>query len=609
MGKHFIMFKKHYLFLLLVPVLIYIQFEILKSHLKFGFSDVDWGFLAFYHKSKLLFPNSLENFVNTFKVWGVYAHQSYYIGIMSDFLGLDFQSFQLVTNLFKILATIAAYPLFYIITKSRLAAILSVILFSFSYPAIGSMYTTVTSSDYTAVLSAVIFLWLYSVVVERKINSWIFNISMLMLFILTLFLSTERAYPLIALLLISEIFLLVKNRFSKAYLRVSLRRVFILFSPILVVLTIFPSMVFSFLSANGVNLIRSIQEGDLVQLLRPLLALGSIVVPSDLWKYFGVVKLANIGDYLTYFFQVPFVSFITVSIITGLIIFKKKFLFIIQSLVVIFTVAIFVFIFRIHIKNLLDLPMFSAALVGGYIFAFGLISFIHWLKYQQDERILRGIFIGIFSAFLFIILSWLGSDIYLNFSGVHRYLTFPALAICLALGSLFALLIRKLREGSSFVRVLSFVPFLVMLLIVIIWSFQTTNYFKEQLTHGFGAEDQQLMRKQLVMLTSDLNSKQPSLFYFDFSEDAERGYYYDNTLLGGFSTWMLWHPSINLNDQIKPSVFWNDFDHLKKLYIKEGEKGFKINEELYPLNRFYAFKLKDKRIIDIKEDLINKLND
>src|SRR3989344_7298588 len=113
---------KNILFLILIPVVIISQLIILEPHLRYGFSDVDWGFLFYYKEHKANFPNIFENLYQTFLRWGVYTHQQYYIGIQEYFFGLDFQKFQITTHVFKTLATISAYPLFLIIPRNYISA-------------------------------------------------------------------------------------------------------------------------------------------------------------------------------------------------------------------------------------------------------------------------------------------------------------------------------------------------------------------------------------------------------------------------------------------------------------------------------------------------------
>ena len=84
------MFRRHlvkYWYLLIFAIFIIVtQAILLKPHLKYGFSDVDWGFLTIYKTQN---PYTLTQFIDNFKEGntkgGVYTHQIYYIGIQSEF--------------------------------------------------------------------------------------------------------------------------------------------------------------------------------------------------------------------------------------------------------------------------------------------------------------------------------------------------------------------------------------------------------------------------------------------------------------------------------------------------------------------------------------------
>ena len=123
--------------------------------------------------------------------------------------------------------------------------------------------------------------------------------------------------------------------------------------------------------------------------------------------------------------------------------------------------------------------------------------------------------------------------------------------------------------------------------------------------NGFGVADKKLMREQLLGYLNNLSDETSSLFYFDFIEDNGRGYYYDNTLLGGFGTWMLWHSSIDFNKSLTPKVFWNNPEVLKaSIQIENGKKVIVFDKKKYDVNNFYAFKLRNNKVIDIKDSIL-----
>lgn len=600
--------KKYSIFIGACIIVIISQIILLEPHLKYGFSDVDWGFLSTFKQYRQLYPNIFENFFRTFISAGVYTHQAYYIGIQGDFFDLNFNAYHIVIHVFKILATILAFPLFLIITESLAAAFVATILFAFAYPAVGTMYTVVTSSDYTGVLALNIFLAVYWWTIKKNKLRWYWLIGTLVLILVTLALSTERMYPIFFWLAGGELILLICHKFSREYIKKAYKRILVIFSPALITIVFFPGLILGFLSGNGVQLFNSIGAGNWAHILRPLLAMGSLIIPFNLWHYLGVAKINNVQEYLNFFLRGPMIIFAIFSLIVGIVIFKEVKRFIIWSVITNLLLAFSIYILAVNHIGHFDPFIISPALIGGHTVIFGLLTFIHWFKYQQKEKLLIGIFAGIFCAFSYILLTWVSADNYLNFAGVHRYLTVPALSICLSLGCLMILMVKKLKEKEITERFFLF-PLLILIPLILIWSNQITDFFQGQLKQGFGATDQQMMRRQLLEISTNISNKEKSLFYFDFTDDNDNGYYYDSTILGGFGSWMLWHKSINFNRELAPAALWNNFEKLSSTkQVKNGQLGFNVYEHFFPISNFYAVKLKDKKVIDIKNEILKKLD-
>lgn len=579
--------------------------ELLKPQLQFGFSDIDWGFLNIYKQLNLQKSGFIDKFVQN---WGVYAHQTYYIGIQERFFGLNFEYYQITAQVFKILGIIATYPLFLIITGSIPASLASTVLFAFSYPAIATIHTVVTSSDYSAILSMILFFWFYIYLIRHSIKKKVFLFIGSILFFLTLFLSTERMYPIIAWLIVIEIFLLFFYRFSKTYLEVAVKRILIFFSPMAAIFLIKAGGFLDFLTSNGGQLVRDILSGNLSHFIRPFVSMGSMIVPQSLWKYFGEPAINNFSDYMHFFQTGPLIAFIIMTIIFCLI-FKRSLIFIVQILIVVISSSILTFFLVSTQKNNFDVLFITPALIGEYMVAFGFISFIYWYKSQQREKLLIGISVSLILAFIYILMTWIAADIYLTPIGVHRYLAVPVLLTCLAIGSTIALMAKKLWCTSKYTKIFVFAPFLILIPVIIIWSSQITNFLQGELKNGFGVSDKQLMRTQLLSLLGNISDDEQSLFYFDFNDDQDNHYYYDNTILGGFGGWMMWDPRINFSDKLVPVAIWSKFDQLTAAKAqKNGTLGFQISDHFYSLQNFYAFKLKDKKVFDIKEQILDQLD-
>lgn len=586
--------KKYLLFLILAVFITWSQLILLKPHLQYGFSDVDWGFLSIYKTEN---PYSPSQFIEFLKrggtLGGVYTHQIYYIGIQEHFFGLDFKSFHLTTHFFKILATLSSYPVLFVISGSGLVALIGTILFGFSYTGVGTMYTVVTSNDYLAIFLMNIFLTIYFYIVKKNTGNWFYLLGLLIFLVLALFWSTERIYPLPLFVVLLELFMFwTKRKLEKN----SLKRIFVLLSPVIIIFIIKPTIFLSFVLDHGVEIAQRVSLGNWNLILTPFIALGSIIVPHNYTKY-----LLPPGSIFT---------FTVVTLILGLTIFKRPLKNTLHILLITSVFSIILYILASHfVDHLITQESIIQALVGFYILAIAIVSFNYWRR--EKERIFLGLFIGPFSAFLYIFLTWIGAATSEVFAGVHRYLTIPALFMSLFLANLFGIIflkLWKLPQNIKYLKILSVAPLFLFILFININVKEIQYFFNYQLISGFGLSDKQIMRSQLLNYLNNLSEDKSSLIYFDFTDDNNNGYYYDNTLLGGFGSWILWYKKINFNKNLVPITFWNNTPLLKSSYLeKEGRIGFLYNKVFFEMKDFYAFKLKDKKIIDIKSEILNHL--
>lgn len=603
------MLTKIFIFLFLSIIVIFTQLKFLEPHLQYGFSDVDWGYLSIY---KTTHPFSLSQFINYLQTngttGGVYTHQIYYLGLQGDLFGLDFRSYNLTMHIFKILATIFIYPVFLIISGSSLIAFVSTILFAFSYSAVGTMYSIATSSDYSAVFGMNIFLIAYLYIIKNSIAS-LWKISVVMsLLLLTLFLSTERMYPLPLFLIIIELFL-VLNQKSWSHRKIIYKRMTIIILPLLLVFLAKPIIFLDFFLRTGIQLMTRIVNGNWNLLLTPFIALGSIVVPFNATHLLGVAKIDNFLNFFDFFISGPLPVLFLITFLASIFIFRRPQVILFQIMILTIVSSVFLYITASHfVDNLLTMESITQALVGFYTISFALVSFKYWL--QNKDHSLIGLFAGPLFAFLYTFLTWLGAATSEVFFGAHRYLTIPALLMSLFLGTLFSLICLKMFnffKNFRYIKLISFTPFIFIILFINLNVGEVNTFFSYQLYNGFGVSDQQYMRSQFNSYLNDLSGERPSLFYFDFSGDNLNSYYYDNTIRGGFNTWMLWNSKINFNKALAPDLIWNQPQVLKSsVTIRDGKKGFLYNGKFYVGENFYAFKLKDRKVIDIKDTLLKE---
>lgn len=596
-----------YLFLL-VLVIIISQIILLEPHLKYGFSDVDWGFLSIYKTQN---PYTIHQFIKNIEIGGtlggVYTHQIYYIGIQNDIFGLNFKSFQITAHVFKILAILSVFPLFLAISGSSLVAFIATIIFGFSYSTVGTMYTVVTSSDYSAIFSMGIFTLLYWYIVKRNIGNWLILFLLFLLLILTLFLSTERMYQLPLFIALTEGFLVwQRQKLNKN----TVKRLLVMFMPLILIFLAKPMIFLSYFLSHGGEIVQRISAGNWNLLLTPVIALGSIISLPEYTKFLGVPRMDNFGSFLDFLISGPLLILILVTIAFATLIFKKFYIIIFQIVVLMILFSIILYILGTHFfDHQISIGSIVQALVGFYILSLSIVSLTYWINHK--DRLLIGLFIGPFLAFLYIFLTWIGAATSEVFVGVHRYLTIPALFMSLFLANLFGIIflkLWKLPQNIKYLKILSVAPLLLLIFFINTNVKEIQYFFNYQLISGFGAADKNLMRSQLNSYLNNLSNDRPSLFYFDITEDQINGYYYDNTLLGGFASWMLWHPSINFNKDLAPKAFWNNPELLKaSVQSKNGEKVIIFEKKVYNINNFYAFKLKDKKVVDIKDEILSHI--
>lgn len=602
--------REHPLF---IPLCIYVvvsQWVILAPHLEYGFSDVDWGFLYYYHQALGAHPNIIANFMETFKYWGVYAHQSYYIGIQSHFFWLDYEAYQTVIHIFKILATISVYPLAYIISKNKLLAVVTTILFSVSYPAVGTMYTVVTSSDYTALLTMVIFLLVYWKMAEQKLNTAKWLMLLAFFYLATLFLSTERMYPLLFMIPLVEVFAYLKNKGSYN-LKFAFARLLILFFPAMVGFLYKPALFANFLSQNGVDLVTRVASGEYHLLLTPVVSLGSLILPHTYWNALGSFDKTSYFLFMRDFMSGLFLVITILTVTFSFVAIQRKTRFVVVSLLA--TLSLVTLVYFLDTKSTTEFAsvLVKPALNGSFILSVAVASYIEWQS--SRERLLIGLFLMPILSLVYIILTWIAADTTLVFTGVHRYLTVPGLFIAFFIGSAVVLFYQKAYEKKRKVfKFVALLPYVILVPFVIISVWQIHEFFNSQLMNGFGAYDKNLIRGQVLDQVENLSSTDPSLFYFDYSGDYQLGYYYDNAVLAGFGTWMLVGNREIYPRNMSPGLMFEPpagRSLLFETFVSDGEKtGFSYGDRFYDIENFYAFKLQNKVVTDIRDEVLSELS-
>lgn len=602
--------KKHYLFFLLIPIVIFSQVYLLAPHLKFGLIDLDNGELYDFRELRAKNSDNLQFFVNSYKLWGAYLHQYYYMGLLNNFFGSNFESYHQTSHVLKIFATISAYPLFFVISGSSLVAFISTIVFAFSPAAVGSLESVIHGTTYAAIFMLNIFLSFYIYFVKNKISKFSLVLISLVFLLLALALATVKVYPAVILILIIEFIYLFQNH-SKVDLIMSIKRASVLLSPLLLAFIFKPAEneigAFGKLSLHLVSLMQSLTMGRLDHLLIPVVALSTTLLPAKSWNFLGLVQTDSFLEYFGHLLTLPVMTLMVPTALLAGILSKRLLKFCLIVFLVTIIGGFFTYLFSLGHPSILV----NQALAGFFILGLAFAFLIEW--FNTKKQLYLGLFFGPFVAFFFIINIWAGSgELELFFMGVHRYLTVVAIFTSFFIGNLIVILYKSILQKTK-LRLLSFMPLLLLIPMIFLSIREINEWYNYSLSIGFGEPDKNYMRTQLQPYFQNLNLDNPRLIYIDTYTDKENAQYYGNTVVAGFNVWPLWLPNIDFKGELVPYLA-TDFNVLKSSVTKvNGQKGILYYQTLYrrsvfyqPKN-FYAVLLKSKKVIDITNQVKTEL--
>ena len=602
--------KKHYLFLLLIPIVIISQVYLLSPHLKFGLIDLDNGELYDFRELRNKHPDNIQFFIESYKLWGAYLHQYYYLGLLNFFFGSNFENYHQLTHVLKTIATISSYPLFFVISGSSLTAFLSSLIFAFSPAAAGALESVIHGSTYAAIIMLNVFLSFYIYVVKNRISKFsIISISLFFL-LLSLIFSTIKIYPVLIFILIFELMWFIRNR-SNVNLIISVKRILVLLSPLLLVPIFKPTEneigAFGKLSIHIVSLIESLAMGRLDHLLIPFVALSTTILPAKFWNFMGIAQTNNFIGYFGYLLTIPMMILaIPTALLAGIL--SKK---ILKFCLIVFLVTIiggfFTYLFSLGHSGI----QINQAIAGFFILGLAFAFLNEWIN--SKNQFYLGLFFGPFMAFFFIVNIWSGSgELDLFFGGVHRYVTVASIFTSLFLGNLIAFLYKSILRNSK-IKLFSILPFLLLIPIITMSTQEINNWYNYSFAIGFAEQDKIYMREQLKPYFQNLSLENPRLIYIDVYTDKINTQYYGNTIVAGFNVWPQWLPNINFKGELIPYLTV-DFNLLKSSVTQvNGKKGILYYQSLYKRSvfytpeNFYAILLKDKKVIDITDQVKTEL--
>ena len=614
-----ILFKTNLqLFFLLILIVGISQYLLFGLALKYGFTPDDWGLLFFY---KTLGNNPLAQIPYVWSVKGAYTTGPiYFIGILNDFFNFHYQYFQITNIVLKTLATLALFPLTLVVFKRRLLAFLTTILYGMSYMASRSLEYVVKGTDYLAIIPMSIFFIIYYYIVNGRLKGIWWYILMGFFWFSSLMISPIRIYPILVLIPLIEIYLWIQQR-SRNNLLNSLKRLLMLYTPFILIYLYKPSSILSFLQ-NPPVIFKAILDGNWHLILTPFQGVGLTLLTVGFWSnLINNGNLVGLGEYLSFLVRGPFIVFGFFTAVLAIIKSgqpKRFFLHAFFSNLILNILFYFLAVRELSIPENLrlnfDPTRIYPIIISGFMLAISFASFLEWRKLDRRDNILLALWISPVVGLLYTFLIWLLAPFGVGFEGQQGYyLVLPAIAASLFLAAILVAITEfGLSQRSKVIRI--FISSAVVVFLFYLYSLNRNDiiyFISSGGINGRYALDQDRMYNQvLYQIRDNIKSSELLLFYFDVFEDANRGTFYTEALLSNLAV------RLRIKDGTVTGrcigVFYQDLSSLEKLVIVKGNaKGFMYKshcgEEFFNVNNFYAFKVKNGQLTDIKQKVLEKL--
>lgn len=535
--------KMFLIFLLTLLLCVLLNFLFLRPVLRMGLTGDDWQLLFAY---KTYDPQPLNRILDVWMARGPYTTiQFYYIGLLDDLFGQNLALFQIINITFKVFASITLYLLISKIFKDQLLASTSSVIFSIIHSSAGALYYVVKGTEYLAIgFMNLFFIFYYQAVIKNSVKLTIF--TTIILFI-TFMSSPIRLYPLYALILLIEIYLVIKNK-NFSYLLRSLFRLTIFYLPIILFSVSRLGSSSGYL--NGItDYFNGVKEGNWHYLLLPFKALGYSLFGND---------------------QLRFLNF-------------------------------------------------PAYLVGILIMIFSVVTFVIWVQRGSKLGKVFLLFFGPWFAFFFIMstIAFLGAAFNI-LDSLHWYLIVPSLGISVFL----AALVYTLFERGIKIKQLTYVicSFGLIITIAFISFYEIHEYFNFLLSIGTGAKDQVYMQNQ-ILNSIDSQNQLNLILYLERPKDPETqidSRFYAVALNSGhFGHWFFYFKKPQF---LGCTIVVEDKNQLRQFFKVSEREYFEANsfcaetrynigtvKTIYEIGDFRAFLLKDKKMFNITDKVLNDL--
>lgn len=645
--------SKIFIIIFLIILVWLVQVLFLNQAAKWGMNGWDdWGLLFYYDAHK---GNDLGNFfmIQNDIPTPYILSEVYYIGPLKQIFGLNQVAFKSVELLFKSLAALVSAFLVFKITKDKLFAIL-VVFFSIIFPSTaGVLSHIILSAGYLTIVFMCLSVLYYieSIKKSKKI------LLAALFFFLALAVCPPRAYLILPVPFIIELLRLIRsfrvNGTLKSLWRFLNRILIFYFLPVtLLYLYFLPTQ---FLQNKPVyfepqkeifSRFKQITSGNLYTLTLPFQMISTLFIDQTILK--DILKLGKFLPFkntiLNNFIILNLVLF-SISTFLGFIVKGKKVMWSFAGKITLATILLEIVFYQLgllsmhkgiisflnfegreYLQESLEFTIFQASL-GGYYLIFGIALGLEWWEYRRNNKLLMLTLAGWLWAFvseieLYLTNSWSNMLRESN----DRYVLVCSIGGIIFISGIFALSFRSLRKIKSLKFRLISIFGLIIIISLITWkNYKLLDQFYYNWNEGEGGSIywQNTMYQRFLDKFGRENFKKTAFLFLERTGISSGFIKGDMGSFGYPISFRIFYDEKGtlIRDNCK-AITVSDFKSLEFDYATyNGEKGFfkestcvnpdiSITEKkiFYPLNNFYAYRMENKQFIDIKDEIINRLD-
>lgn len=622
---------------ILLIVIILLNLYLLSSFFGYGLIIEDWKLTIPFRFSE---GSLFSKFINAWYYYGPsMAHQVIYLGMLDQLFPSNYDLFQKLNFSWKIVATLSLLPTVWILTKSRLLAILCTIFFTISFASAGSLAFIIDGVDYLAITYVNLFFICYYLFFKNNRLRFLFlSFTFLQSAILT---SLHRIYPLFFIILVIETVWLWKRKSS---ILPTLGRLTLFLLPgLLIVKFTAPER----LGRADIysNLLKPLIDGNWHLINTPLAGLGFQFISISYEKsLFGNWDQILLGEYLQALWKFLLLTTLITPLVASLVTSNVK-QFSRRVLLTQFLSLLLLFVIMTHHHSVptnlllptnwgIQLEVFWGAVVGTFIISISLVSGYEWIKGGCKSLVLFLLSASILSSLFFLVSTWMivGHSFTYEYT-IHRYLTIPSIGSSIFLATLvYAWFKQRDQSIRPQLRLLQ-TAFIASLILYTLMTAKGELDYNFQRWRSIGIDMHAQKEIQDRLIDNYLKTKN-SYVYYEQRSMSKKDLFWNGALIYEFyadwvplrkyystpytpaQDWCVGVPAYNFDDLKKAAVIQEDGSFRFEVLARCGKEAMKYREHpfadtqrwTFTQDEFLAFTLQDGEIIDITDQILKRLS-